>query len=349
MRVLQVLFPTGIGGVERIASQLLDSEFDGYIAIDEKYIDAFTTYFGVAREKIVPLDCSTFLRCWNSTRRCIKMIKPEVVHTHARKEMICVALCKKIFSHVRTQHMEENPRIPVLNAEKKLLQKRVDQWVATSNMLASTYLVSKKYIDVSKVSVIYNGAQSGQVRSLYSRRKRYCLISRLSKQKGIDLLINAVSNLEDNLKKNILIDVWGEGEELDKLINLTDELGVSNIFSFKGATKCPSKVVVNYDALLMPSRHEGLPLTMLECMSTGTPVAIHRVGCIEEFMVNERNGWIIDAKYSWKDFFNSNLDDEEYREICDSARKTYENLFALQKMKNQYFRLYESAVEKGRL
>lgn len=46
MKVLQILFPCAMGGVERIASQLLESneKIDCYIGIDSKYYEAFVSY-----------------------------------------------------------------------------------------------------------------------------------------------------------------------------------------------------------------------------------------------------------------------------------------------------------------
>ena len=346
MIILQVLFPTGIGGVERIASQLISNECGriSYVAIDVQYIKAFSAHFNIDDRYIIPIDCSSFVRGVISVKKCIDTIKPDVIHTHARKEMVCVSLCNKKIKHIRTQHMEENPRIPVSFFERKLLNKRIDRWVATSKLLASTYLYKKDYIDEDKVEIIYNGAECGSGRLSYVPRGHYCIISRLSKQKGIDLLIRAVSEFDDKIQKNIKIDIWGEGEEQESLIDLVNELGLENIFVFKGSTKTPSEVVINYDALLMPSRHEGLPLTMLECMSTGTPVATHKVGCINEFINNMKNGWIIDDSFSWENFFSMSLSEKEYKSICLGAKETYDNLFSLDKMKNQYFNLYNSII-----
>ena len=345
MKVLQILFPSGIGGVERIAGQLSDiNGVDSFIAIDRKYVTNFINYFNIDQNKIIPIDCSNLYFSYRAIKKCIYNINPEVIHTHARRETFYACLCKKDIKLIRTQHMAENPKIPILKFEKLLL-KKVDIWIATSKELAYSYLFKKKYIEKNKIGIIYNGAPKGIERTEFKTHRRFCVISRLSKQKGIDILIKTVSNFSSELRDKIKIDIWGDGEELQSLLSLIDELHVCNIFSYKGITNNPALNVVKYDALLMPSRYEGLPLTMIECMSTCTPVAIHNVGCVSEFIKTGENGWIINDSYSWENFFKDVLVGDNYRSICLKAKETYEKLFSLEKMKIEYENIYKYLID----
>lgn len=345
MKILQILFPSAMGGVERIASQLLVSneKSECYIGIDSKYFEMFISYFHPDIKRVIPLDCSSIISTLHSVEQCIEKINPDIVHTHARKEMVCVCLClrKKNFIHIRTQHMEEKPKIPVCLLEKCILRKNVNLWIATSRRLATTYLATKSYISSAKISVVYNGANEGEKRVSFDVKKKYCIVSRISKQKGIDILVRAVASMNETIRKSIMIDIWGEGEAFKEVMELIENLGVGNVFSYKGTTIDPTKIVVEYDSLLMPSRYEGLPLTMLECMSTGTPVATHDVGCVNEFIESKKNGWIINEEYTWEDFFMEDLNSDEYRDVCENAAETYNELFSLEKMKNNYFSIYK--------
>ena len=351
MKVLQILFPCAMGGVERIASQLLESneKIDCYIGIDSKYYEAFVSYVHPDVERVIPLDCSSIRQTLHSVKKCIKTVNPNIVHTHARKEMVYVCLClKRNIIHIRTQHMEEKPKIPVCILEKWILRKKVDLWIATSKRLANTYLSDQRYIKSANIDVIYNGASEGEKRVSYDISKKYCIVCRISKQKGIDILVRAVASLDESVRKNIRIDIWGEGEELKAVMDLIKQLRVENIFFYKGTTIDPKKIVVEYDSLLMPSRYEGLPLTMLECMSTGTPVATHDVGCVNEFIESGKNGWIINDAFTWQDFFMEDLTTYEYERMCKNVVKTYNELFSLEKMKNSYFDVYKKMALKGK-
>ena len=336
-----------MGGVERIASQLLSQpgSNESFLAIDAQYYNSFISHFGADSRHIIQLDCSSPFKALISIKKCISRVDPDIIHTHARKEMVYVCLCNKKAIHVRTQHMAEIPRIPITRFEKALLKNKVNRWVATSHSLVDSYLKNRDYINMSKVSVIYNGAQEGLERSVFNPSRRFCVIGRLTRQKGIDILINEVSKLEEGIKEKICIDIWGEGEEYNTIIEMIDKLNLKSVFSYKGTTTCPSEVVSEYEALLMPSRYEGLPLTLLECMSTGTPVATHDVGCIAEFIDTGVNGWIINDHYTWDDFLKENISVNHYYQMCRAARSTYLKLFSLDKMRDEYYKLYKESIE----
>lgn len=351
MKVLQVLIPVGMGGVERIASQLVinsnNNDIDVIIAIDEKYYSEFLQYFPISKEKLIKLNCYTKINTIKSIKDVIRNIKPDIIHTHARKECVIVSVVNKFIPHIRTQHMEERPRTKVTLIEKKLLEKRVNYWVATSKLLEREYLLKKDYIKSQKTHVIYNGVCNGKFRDNFNPQKRFCIISRLTTQKGIDILLKQFDLMPQNIKDNIKVDIWGEGPELKLLTEMIEQFNLEKSFCYKGICKCPAEHFEDYDALLMPSRHEGLPLTMLESMSTGTPVAIHDVGCVREFIRNGKNGWIVNEEFTWQKFFEDFLYERiSYKDICINARNTYEELFTIEKMCNSYYREYEKIVIK---
>ena len=49
------------------------------------------------------------------------------------------------------------------------------------------------------------------------------------------------------------------------------------------------------DVLLIPSRHEGLPLAALEAMAHGVPVIAFAVGGLPNLINDHHNGWLVEA------------------------------------------------------
>ena len=45
--------------------------------------------------------------------------------------------------------------------------------------------------------------------------------------------------------------------------------------------------------LVMPSRHEGLPMAALEAMARGIPVLASRVGALDQLLDSGINGWLV--------------------------------------------------------
>lgn len=105
-------------------------------------------------------------------------------------------------------------------------------------------------------------------------------VGRLSKDKGVEPIIQAVLGIEaaeDGRKLRLLI--VGDGEEYHNLIQYEGEL-----VHFAGAV--PPMEVKEYmeraDVLVMNSAFEGVPMTILEAVSYALPVVSTNVGGIGE-------------------------------------------------------------------
>jgi L-malate glycosyltransferase len=353
MKILQVILPVGLGGVERIVSML--SSYgnnigdDVCIAVGESYREKFCDKFKLNdRSKIFSLNDKNLLSAFLDIVKVVKKIEPDIIHTHARRECFLVSLLAWKIKHIRTQHMAESPKLKVSWLEKKLINSNVDVWVATSHKLVDDYLKSKAWIDDKKVEVIYNGIDVDTVvNSRHERKYKFCIISRLSKQKGIDILLDKIHEMPLGLQERIYIDIWGEGEEKEELIKQIHSYGLEKNIVYKGVTYNPIEILGKYDALLMPSRYEGLPLTMLESMAMGTPVAIHDVGCVNEFLRTGNNGWIIDSQYDWYKFFEDILDPMyDFENISTRVMATYQQYFLGEFMCGKYRQVYQRTLEE---
>lgn len=111
-----------------------------------------------------------------------------------------------------------------------------------------------------------------QNRLIKAEKIRLLAIARLTKQKGIDLLIEAIRALSEDDKKKVMLDIWGEGPELrdlqDKIIND----GLSTIVQLHPWSADVLCLFSTYDLLLFPSRYEGLPFTLLEALASGISI-----------------------------------------------------------------------------
>lgn len=111
--------------------------------------------------------------------------------------------------------------------------------------------------------------------------------SRLVPKNGVDILIEAVSELKkEGLSGEIQCQILGSGPEEEKLKELTRILGLSNDVVFLGHID-PEVVytyLANADIFVRPSRSEGLGSSFLEAMGAGLPVIGTRVGGIPDFL-----------------------------------------------------------------
>lgn len=65
--------------------------------------------------------------------------------------------------------------------------------------------------------------------------------------------------------------IVGDGEEKENLINICKDMGIQKNVKFLGLRNDMKDIYHLFDALLMPSLYEGLPMTLLEAQSVGIP------------------------------------------------------------------------------
>jgi glycosyltransferase involved in cell wall biosynthesis len=101
-------------------------------------------------------------------------------------------------------------------------------------------------------------------------RKRLIALGRLHELKQFDLLINAFSMLVEELPDWDLW-IWGEGTERDALESLVARLGLEGVVFLPGRTSTPWDEMARSQAFVLSSRHEGLPMALMESMALGLP------------------------------------------------------------------------------
>lgn len=119
-------------------------------------------------------------------------------------------------------------------------------------------------------------------------------IARLSAQKGLPLLIEAVAQVAAS--RPIEMEIIGDGEGRAVLEAQIARLGISRSVRLAG-WGTPAQVrdrIENARALVLPSFAEGLPVVLMEALAQGRPVVTCAVAGIPE-LVDARVGWLVPA------------------------------------------------------
>ncbi len=123
------------------------------------------------------------------------------------------------------------------------------------------------------------------------------MLARLNSEKGVDLAIEAFRGLQEaEPAKPAYLVIAGDGPEGPALQALAATYGLSDRIRFLGFVAQPMSVLPLFDAMLLPSRFEGLPLALLEGMAAGAVPIVARVGGMPEVVNDPEIGWVVEPE-----------------------------------------------------
>jgi glycosyltransferase involved in cell wall biosynthesis len=144
-----------------------------------------------------------------------------------------------------------------------------------------------------RVRIIYNAALAPPPAGNPAERERLAalagslgrplvgVVGRLSPEKGVDLFLDACAVLvRRGLAFSVL--VVGDGPERASLEARSSGLGLASRVRFLGHVHNVDVVYENLDLVVLPSRSEGLPNTLLEALQADVPVVATAVGGVPE-------------------------------------------------------------------
>ncbi len=111
-------------------------------------------------------------------------------------------------------------------------------------------------------------------------------VGRLVKQKNHELAIRAISQVP-----GATLAIVGDGPLRPELERLAAELDAPVLFT--GVRRDARALMGAADAVVLPSRWEGLPLTALEALASGTPLVATNVRGLRELLVDGENALLV--------------------------------------------------------
>ena len=306
-RVVQVIAPAPFGGAESVVRHLSESLRHCGVAVmvvaigvsrdDHPWISDMRGA-GFVVEVIPPMGLR---REQDRLRAVLAAFDADIVHTHGYKSDVAGLLASsRRVKWVSTVHgfTHLNWRTTVYQWIDRMVLRRADAVVAVSSAIVAE--LHRWRVPITRVHLVRNTPRRVVRADRDAARRELGLdhttpaiawIGRFSHEKGPDRLPVLARGLRCACSLVLVGDGPLRAETLDALAT---DVGDTTV-RWLGARSDIAGLMKAFDALVLPSRSEGMPMVLLEAMAAGVPVVSFDVGDVSSAL-NSSNGWLIAAE-----------------------------------------------------
>lgn len=218
--------------------------------------------------------------------------------------------------------------------------KKIDGFIFVSEFSRTKHIEYAPAFSEVASTVIYNTSKQPADEFMnHFKRKYFLYFGRLSPEKGVETLINAIKELPDTR-----LTIVGTGREEPKLRELAEGFNNIEFMGYKQGDDL-KRIIADASFIIVPSEwYENNPMTVIEGYMQGIPVIGSAIGGIPEIIENGRTGYTFTCRDK-NDLIAkikkaSCLSDTEYTQMSISAKKFAENNFDEEKYYNKLMNFY---------
>lgn len=167
------------------------------------------------------------------------------------------------------------------------------------------------------------------------------MICRISGGKHVQEVIEAFCMFY-NHHSEWKLEIAGNGEQYNECVGLIQKEHAEGYIKMLGWVPHEQlpEIVSDWAFAVAPSDSEGLPNTIIECMSLGVPCLASPVGAIPSIISDEKNGWLL----------KSTDKDTIYQAMCDIEETEIEQMLAIRSAaRDTIYKRYSFIVAKTNL
>ena len=227
--------------------------------------------------------------------KLIRKEQPDVVHTHLNVIQYAVTAAR-LAGGVPCIHTVHN----VAGAEAEgAVRGRINRfyyhrgWSVPIALSPEVRQTVTEFYGLTDVPVIFNGVNlhSCIPKTDYGLKGTVSLlhIGRFDEQKNHVGLLQAFEKLLKS-HPDCCLTLLGDGQLRPAMEAYARELGIDNAVRFLGNQADVHPFLHDADMFLLPSRFEGMPMTIIEAMGTGLPIVATRVGGVPDMLRDGESG-----------------------------------------------------------
>lgn len=285
--------------------------------------------------------------------RLMRRVVPDVIHAHTSKAGLLARLAGRLTGTpvVFTAHTWSFA--DGISTLQKLITTPIERMAARASGVIIAVSESNRRAALRKsigkpgsLIRVWNGIPDVNERAYPGSHEIMTLIvvARFVQQKDHELLLYALKGVTG--KWRLLL--AGDGPKRAKLEDLVLKLGLQNRVEFTGDRNDIPFILAQSDLFILPSKWEGLPLSVLEAMRAGLPVIASDVGGVNEAVTHGDNGFLVargDVAGMRKRIQQLISDPGRMREMGESGRRRYELDFRIAIMLEETWSVYRGAMD----
>ena len=169
-----------------------------------------------------------------------------------------------------------------------LIFKNADKIVFVSEVARKKFL-TKYQMHAGKTHTIHIGlSEECVIKRQVNKPIKFISVGTICKRKNQILAIKAIEKLKD---ENVILNLIGEGPELDECKKYVKEHNLQENVNFLGTSLDVARNLQESDVFIMTSKIEGLPVAAQEAMAKSLPLILTDVGGCRELIDN--NGILV--------------------------------------------------------
>ncbi len=173
----------------------------------------------------------------------------------------------------------------------------------TPNIIVETSSIKSLVSEMTKsrIYVVPNGIEFEEVQQIQpgdlKEKPDILLVAGLERIKGVDILLKSIPIVLKSVP-NLKVYIAGSGSQEGKLKNLVKRLKLEEHVEFLGfiSTEEKFKYYRRCKIVVVPSRWDAMPTTLLEAMASGKPVVASAVGGIPDTIVDGKTGLLFESE-----------------------------------------------------
>jgi glycosyltransferase involved in cell wall biosynthesis len=176
-------------------------------------------------------------------------------------------------------------------------------------------------------------------------------LANLHPRKGLDTLVAALPYLSKRWPDLHAVVIGRDDGMGARLRRLAAQAGVGPILHLLGPRRDASALLREFDVFVLPSRVEGLPVSLLEAMALERPVIVTPVGGVPEVVRHQLDGLHVpvgDSEALARAVHHLLQNPEEAAILGRRAAARVRQEFSLQRTTEEHARLYGVLLSRGR-